>query len=41
VHASWEPAYGLPGIADLDEYNTRPHYYSSPREVRLGATVNF
>jgi outer membrane receptor for ferrienterochelin and colicin len=41
IHASWEPAYGLPGIADLDEYNTRPHYYSSPREVRLGATVNF
>jgi outer membrane receptor protein involved in Fe transport len=41
VHASWEPAYGLPGIADLDEYNTRPHYFSSPREVRLGATVNF
>ena len=41
VHASWEPAYNLPGIANLDEYNTRPHYYSSPREVRLGATINF
>ncbi|MDA0683645.1 MAG: TonB-dependent receptor [Bacteroidetes bacterium] len=41
VHASWESAYGLPGIADLDEYNTRPSYYSSPREVRLGATLSF
>jgi len=41
THASWESAYGLPGIHDLDEYNTRPHYYSSPREVRLGATLSF
>ncbi|QXD15618.1 TonB-dependent receptor [Rhodocaloribacter litoris] len=41
VHASWEPAYGLPGIHTLDEYNTRPHYFSAPREVRLGATLSF
>ena len=41
VHASWEPAYGMPGIHDLDEYNTRPHYYTSPREIRLGATLSF
>ncbi len=41
THASWKPAYGMPGIHDLDEYNTRPHYYSSPREVKLGATFSF
>jgi hypothetical protein len=41
IHASWEPAYGLPGIHPLDEYNTRPSYYSSPREIRLGLTLSF
>jgi len=45
VYASWEPAlegtFALPGIKALDEYNTRPHWYSSPREVRLGATLSF
>ncbi len=41
IHASWRSAYDLPGIQNLDEYNTRPHYYSSPREVRIGATLSF
>jgi outer membrane receptor protein involved in Fe transport len=41
THASWEPAYGLPGIQNLNEFNTRPDFYSSPREVRLGATLSF
>ena len=41
IQASWKPAYGMPGIHDLDEYNTRPHYYTTPREVRLGATLSF
>ena len=39
VHAPWEPAYGLPGIHDLDEWNTRPHWYSPPREIRIGASL--
>ncbi len=41
IHAAWEPLYGLPGIKTLDEYNTRPHWYSPPREIRLGATLSF
>jgi hypothetical protein len=41
VHAPWEPYYGLPGIHSLEEYNTRPHYYSPPREIRIGATLSF
>lgn len=41
LHATWEPFYGLPGIPTLDEYNTRPQYYSAPREIRIGATVSF
>lgn len=41
VHAAWEPYYGQPGINDLAAYNTRPHYYSAPREIRVGATLFF
>ncbi len=41
VHATWEPNYHLPGIKTLEEYNTRPHWYSSPRLVRVGLTVSF
>lgn len=41
VHAAWEPYYGQAGINDLALYNTRPHYYSAPREVRLGAMLFF
>ncbi|WP_457653318.1 TonB-dependent receptor [Rhodocaloribacter sp.] len=41
IHATWEPAYGLPGIHTLDEYNTRPQFYSAPREIRIGATLSF
>lgn len=41
VHAAWEPFYGLPGIQDLDTYNTRPHWYSSPRTVQLGISFSF
>ncbi|MGA7305631.1 MAG: TonB-dependent receptor [Rhodothermales bacterium] len=39
VHASWEPAYGLPGIHTLDEWNTRPHWFTAPREIRIGASL--
>jgi outer membrane receptor protein involved in Fe transport len=41
THASWQPFYGNAGIHNLSEYNTRPHWYSAPREIRLGATVSF
>ncbi|MBX2822227.1 MAG: TonB-dependent receptor [Rhodothermaceae bacterium] len=41
VHEAWEPFYDLPGINDLDNYNTRPHFYSAPREIRVGVTLNF
>ena len=41
VHATWEPRYGLPGIHTLQEYDTRPHYYGSPRQVRVGLTLSF
>jgi outer membrane receptor protein involved in Fe transport len=41
IHASWEPAYGLPGIRDLNEYNKRPNFYNSPREIKIGATLSF
>jgi outer membrane receptor protein involved in Fe transport len=40
THAFWRNLYGLPGINDLDSYNTRPHFYSAPREVRLGLSIN-
>ncbi len=41
LHATWEPNYGMPGIHTLSEYDTRPHYYSPPREIRLGLTLAF
>ncbi len=41
VHAAWEPFYGLPGIHDLDTFNTRPHWYSAPRSVQLGISLAF
>ncbi len=41
VHATWEPRYGLPGIHTLGEYDSRPHWYSSPRQVRMGLTLAF
>ncbi|MEM9663509.1 MAG: carboxypeptidase-like regulatory domain-containing protein [Bacteroidota bacterium] len=41
LHATWEPYYGFPGISTLDEYNVRPHWYSAPREIRVGATLSF
>ena len=41
LHATWEPNYGLPGIHTLSEYDTRPHYYSPPRQIRLGLTLAF
>ncbi|MEM1095423.1 MAG: carboxypeptidase-like regulatory domain-containing protein [Bacteroidota bacterium] len=41
VHAAWEPFYGQPGINDLDTYNTRPHWYSAPREIRVGLALLF
>ncbi len=41
VHAAWEPFYGQPGIRTLDEYNTKPNWYSGPREISIGATISF
>lgn len=41
LHATWEPNYHLPGVHTLEEYDTRPHWYSSPRQVRAGLTVSF
>lgn len=41
AHATWRPFYALPGIQDLATYNTRPHWYSAPREVRAGIQVSF
>lgn len=33
--------YGEEGVHTYDEYIVRPHYYSAPREVRVGLSVNF
>ena len=41
VHATWKPWYALPGVRTLEEYDRRPHWYSSPRQVRVGATLWF
>jgi len=41
VHATWKSNYGLPGIHTLEEYDTRPHWYSAPRLIRVGLTVSF
>ena len=41
VHAPWISSYGQPGIHTLEEWDTRPHWYSRPREVKIGATVSF
>ena len=41
LHATWKPNYDLPGVHTLEEYDTRPHWYSSPRQVRVGLTVSF
>ncbi|MFW5955462.1 MAG: TonB-dependent receptor plug domain-containing protein, partial [Rhodothermales bacterium] len=40
-HAVWEPRYGMPGIQTLDQYDTRPHWYSEPREILLGVRFSF
>jgi outer membrane receptor protein involved in Fe transport len=31
----------IPGLKSADEYFTRPQYYSAPREVRLGLTIEY
>jgi outer membrane receptor protein involved in Fe transport len=41
LHATWEPGYGMPGVHTLNEWDTRPHYFSAPREVRVGVTLGF
>ena len=30
-----------PGYNSLDEYLIRPDYYSSPRQIKIGLSVNF
>jgi outer membrane receptor protein involved in Fe transport len=30
----------IPGIHDLNDYNTRPHFYSAPRQIRIGLALN-
>lgn len=39
-HAVWEARYGMPGIHTLDEYDTRPHWYSAPRRILLGVSLS-
>ena len=41
LHASWRPYYGMPGIHTLEEWDTRPQYFSAPRSIRLGLTFAF
>ena len=41
LHATWKPNYDLPGVHTLGEYDVRPHWYSSPRQIRLGLTLSF
>ena len=41
LHATWKPNYGLPGVHTLEEYDRRPHWFSSPRHVKVGATLSF
>ncbi len=41
LHATWKPHYGKPGIHTLKEYTTRPHWFSPPREVRVGFSFEF
>ncbi|MCD4692672.1 MAG: hypothetical protein K8R79_07155, partial [Calditrichales bacterium] len=31
--------YGEPGVHTYDEYINRPHYYRSPRQIRIGLSV--
>jgi hypothetical protein len=31
----------IPGLKSADEYFVRPNYYSAPREVRLGLSLEF
>ncbi|NNE46409.1 MAG: TonB-dependent receptor plug domain-containing protein [Rhodothermales bacterium] len=41
VHAPWKSLYGQPGIHTLEEWDTRPQWYSRPREIKIGATLSF
>ncbi len=41
VHAPWKSRYGQPGVHTLEEWDRRPHWYSRPREVKIGATLSF
>ncbi len=38
---SFKKHYGEAGVHTYDEYNIRPQYYRSPREVRVGISVDF
>lgn len=38
---SFKKHYGEPGVHTYDEYNVRPHYYGSPRNVRIGVSIEF
>ena len=33
--------YSGPALNTLDEYLVRPHYYSSPRQIKLGISISF
>ena len=33
--------YGEPGVHTYDEYNIRPDYYSAPREIQIGFSVEY
>ncbi len=38
---SFKNHYGEPGVHTYDEYNIRPNYYSSPRTLLLGLSLDF
>ncbi len=33
--------YGQPGVHEWEDYYTRPQYYTSPREIQLGISLEF
>jgi len=38
---SFRDHYGEEGVHTYDEWNSRPHYYRAPREIRFGVSVDF
>ncbi|MCK5330335.1 MAG: hypothetical protein KAK01_02925, partial [Candidatus Marinimicrobia bacterium] len=36
-----EPHYGEAGVKTWEEYYHRPHYYTAPRSVKIGLSIDF